>query len=475
MKTKTLIAMCLFFLALSAALTMAGNSSVEPADPRLKNSFREDKNGWIYIHQEGTPAEVGFQHGWLLAPEIDEALQMFAYFLPGQKKTERDWKFYRETAARLFWPKLDKEYQEEIEGIAEGLRASGKQYDKIDITALNGWLEISGYYIPALKDKVKPGSGDNMAPPFCSAFIATGSYTEDGGIVMGHNNWSDYIVGERWNIISDIVPAKGYRVFMDSFPGFIHSGDDFALNSAGIIYTETTISQFKGFKEDGTPEFVRARKAAQYANSIDDFLKIMMFDNNGGYANDWLVGDLKTNEIARLELGLKSQPVWRTKDGYYIGSNFPVDKKFTADETIFRPKDDTVSVLVRKARWEQLMEENKGKINAELGKAFEGDHFDALQKGIGFNSNTLCGHIEEDPKGVPEYSWAPYCPAGAVQGKVTTAKLAKELKFWARMGHPCGKDFSAVKHFAEHPEFKWQEKFLKDMKSYAWTLFEAKK
>ncbi len=33
--------------------------------------------------------------------------------------------------------------------------------------------------------------------------------------------------------------------------------------------------------------------------------------NNGGYANDWLVGDRKTGEIAYLELGLKNTPLWR--------------------------------------------------------------------------------------------------------------------------------------------------------------------
>lgn len=38
--------------------------------------------------------------------------------------------------------------------------------------------------------------------------------------------------------------------------------------------------------------------------------------NNGGYANSWLVGDRKTGEIARLELGLKNKPLERTKDGY---------------------------------------------------------------------------------------------------------------------------------------------------------------
>jgi hypothetical protein len=443
--------------------------------PELKNSFREDKNGWIFIHLEGAPGEIGFQQGYLLAFEIDDALQMFAFYL--ERATGRDWKFYRDAAEKIFWPKIEKEYQEEVEGIAAGLNArlKEKRYDRFDITALNGWIELAMYYVPYLDEKAKEGAGNNRAPSSCSAFIATGSYTDDGQIVIGHNAWVDYIVGERWDIIADIVPEKGFRIFMDSFPGYIHSGDDFVLNSAGILYTETTISQFKGFKEDGTPEFMRARKAAQYADSIDDFIRIMSAENNGAYANDWLVGDLKTNEIARLELGLKNQPVWRTKDGYFIGSNFPSDEKLIAEETTFNPKDASLSVLIRKARWEKLMKENRGKINAEKGKLFEGDHFDTSSAAVASNGNVLCGHVDDDPKGLPEFIWTPYFPGGSVQGKVTTAKLAKGLKLWARMGHPCGRDFIASKFFEEHPEYRWQEKFLKDMKSHPWTLFKAKK
>ena len=50
---------------------------------------------------------------------------------------------------------------------------------------------------------------------------------------------------------------------------------------------------------------MRSRKALQYSNSIDDYVRIMLDGNNGGYANDWLIGDTKTNEVAKLELGLK--------------------------------------------------------------------------------------------------------------------------------------------------------------------------
>jgi hypothetical protein len=444
-------------------------------DARLRPSQRDDVNGWIYVHLKGGPRDVGFQHGWHLAAEIDDVLRTMALYL--EKSTGRDWAFYRNAAERMFWPKLAQEYKDEIAGIVEGLKARLPEsaYDRSDLLALNGWIELAQYYVPALETKTKTGAGDKKAPPACSGFIATGSYTQDGKIVIGHNNWCEYIVGERWNAVLDIEPAQGQRILMDAMPGYIHSGDDFAINGAGLVYTETTISQFKGFDEAGAPEFGRARKAAQYATSIDDFVRIMTTDNNGGYANDWLVGDLKTNEIARLELGLKNYRVWRASDGYFIGSNFASDPKLIAEETTFDPNDQTQSVLVRKKRWEELMAVYKGKINAELGKAFEADHVDAATGAPAANGNVLCGHVDTDPNGLPEFTWAPYCPGGAVQGKVTTAALAKDMKFWARMGHPCGEDFLAADFLAKHPEFQWQGKFLKDMKAHPWTLFEGKK
>ena len=110
----------------------------------------------------------------------------------------------------------------------------------------------------------------------------------------------------------DIVPQHGNSMLMDGFPGVITSDDDFGVNSSGIMMTETTLTQFRGFDPKGIPEFVRSRKALQYANSIDDYVRIMKQGNNGGYANDWLIGDRKTNEIAYLELGLKHTPLWRS-------------------------------------------------------------------------------------------------------------------------------------------------------------------
>ena len=42
----------------------------------LRKAERHEKAGWIYLHIEGAPGERGFQHGYLLGPEIKEALRV---------------------------------------------------------------------------------------------------------------------------------------------------------------------------------------------------------------------------------------------------------------------------------------------------------------------------------------------------------------------------------------------------------------
>jgi hypothetical protein len=114
--------------------------------------------------------------------------------------------------------------------------------DRKDIVAMNSILETSWYYVPWLNKNSSPNP-----PGHCSAIAATGSWTKDGKIVMAHNSWVDFIFGERWNIIFDVFPEKGNRFIMDGLPGFIHSGDDFSINSAGLIVFQTsTVSIRRG-------------------------------------------------------------------------------------------------------------------------------------------------------------------------------------------------------------------------------------
>jgi hypothetical protein len=440
-------------------------SNLSPEEMMAKAS-RTEKNGWIMVHLEGSPITIGYQHGYLLADEIIDlrgALEML-----NEKNTGKKPEFYREESYRLFWSKTPEEYRQELTGIAEGVNAKlGRQaIDVKDLVSMNASIEMAGYYVPWLEKQEKP-----KPPEHCSAFAATGSWTSDGKIVMAHNNWSEYVIGERWNVILDIIPEKGYRIVMDALPGYIHSGDDFNINSAGLIVTETTISDFKGFDTTGVAEFVRARKAIQYAGSIDEWASVMVEKNNGGYANDWLIGDNKTGEIARLELGLKNHFLDRTKDGYLVGANFPVNEKLIKEETTFNPSNPELSPNMRRLRWEELMALNRGKIDAEAAKAFMGDHFDMRRNQEKAGRFSLCGHLDEDETGKKEISWeGAWFHAGAVQAKVTDGNLAKGMQLWAIMGHPCGQPFYAKNFLIAHPEYGFEKEYLRDMQGQKWLL-----
>jgi hypothetical protein len=444
------------------------------SDPRLKATYSFDRGGWVYVHLEGDPATIGFQHGYMLAKEIEDA---FPAVQAGMvRSTQRDWAFFRQVAREMLWPRIDPEYQQELQGIAEGLNArTGSQLDVYDIVALNSFEEVPDYYVPWLNKKEKLTGAPNLkSPGNCSAFVATGSWTKNGQIVIAHNNWTSYMNGERWRIIFDIQPAHGYRILMDGFPGVIASDDDFGINSDGLLVTETTITQFEGWDPSGKPEFFRARKALQYAGSIDEYTRIMLDGNNGGYANDWLLGDRKTGEIAQLELGLKAYKLWRTKDGVFAGSNWARDPKVLKEDTPqFDPNDMTSSPNARRVRWEQLLNENKGKIDVSLAQQMLADHVDSFEKKTGANERTLCGHVETSTRGVSIWEWGAFYPGGAVQGKATDSTMAKDMEFVARTGHPCGEDFLAKPFLAAHPEFAWQEPYLRDMKAGPWTEFHS--
>jgi hypothetical protein len=435
-------------------------------------SARQEKKGWIQVQLAGTPREMGRQHGRILSAEIADGLKAIQTII--LHDTKKDWDFYRKAGKEILWPKVEAQYREEIEGIAEGLKEKGSKLDLWDVVALNGWMELAWYYVPVYNQKHGiPTPSTVTAPEHCSAFIATGSYTSNGKIVVAHNAWVDFAIGQRWNIVFDVRPAQGMRMIMDGYPGLIHSGDDFGINTSGIVITETTISAFQGFDEKGIPEFVRARKALQYGKSIDEVTAIFKEGNNGGYANAWLIGDNKTNEIARLELGLKNVTLERTRNGYYAGSNFPINPKLIAEEaSAFDPKDLSTSPTARRVRWEAILEQNKGKIDLKLAQRFMGDDVDSFENKQQPNERTLCGRVDLSPRGSAGWQ-PPYGPCGAVQNKAADASMIDKMMLSAAYGPQCGPDFKAAEFFKAHPEFLYQKGVLRDMPRQPWADFKA--
>jgi hypothetical protein len=439
----------------------------------LAKASRHDAGGWVHVAIGGAPFERGFQYGYLVADEYAESIRVY------QEMTYQDigmtYDFFVGMAVELHAAKITSELRAEIEGVAAGLTAAGVPSTFDDVLGINDWMELTGYWWPKNSGRytaLAPTGGEGN---HCSAFIATGSATRDGSIMLGHTSFTDFWQGQFENVILDLTPEDGNRMVMQTAPGWIASMTDFWLSSARLAITETTIGGYEGFKgydETRTPEFCRARVATQYANDIDHWISLMNADNNGGYANSWLIGDIKTGEIARYEEGLLYQSLARKADGYFWGDNAPTDPRIRNLECFGTGFSDIRTPNgARQVRWQQLLGEFDGRIDVEVGKRMIGDTFDPYLNCTRPSARTICAHSDEDP--CENSGLTPFTPFGSVDAKVACAADIAEMNLWARYGRADGAPFHADEFLRLHPQWNWQKGYLKSRPEQPWTYVTA--
>ncbi len=354
---------------------------------RYGPAYRYPQDGWIMLHIEGKPYDRGFQHGHLLAEELTRMIRMLGNHR-ARGSAEDGWKNERLLCNALFLRGYEPEYLEEMRGIADGANDAGasifgRRLDVVDVAAVNSsvetmCLEDSLDGLPTgLEDKtfVTPGQkkGDH-----CSAFAATGPATKDGKIVFGHITMFFLPFAELGNVWLDVQPEQGHRVLMQTNAGGIWSGMDWYQNDAGILLTETTIGQTR-FDKNGLPLASRARQSMQYGDSIDQVVEILGKGNNGLYSNEWLLADIKTNEIAMFELGTAAVKLWRSSrdewvagtKGFYWGCNNEREQTIRLEQVASiadRPRDFTCHPSDRDCKWLELFDHWNGKIDASFAK-----------------------------------------------------------------------------------------------------------
>jgi hypothetical protein len=427
-----------FCLSLAFAFAAAPPSPGFAPDPasveREGPAYRYPQAGWIVLHVEGEPYERGFQHGKLLASEIAAYVRCYASMQAPRDPTA-GWALTRTLANALFTRRIEPEYLEELKGIADGAAAGGARWDRrpvdlTDVVAINVWPEVMTLdgaleaTPTGLEGRRYPRPEGAQPPPpvqalRCSAFAATGPATRDGKAIIGHITMFALYSCNFFNVWVDLKPAKGHRVLYQTSPGGIQSGLDYYLNDAGLVLCETTIRQTR-FNAAGASLGSQSRRAMQYADSIDAAVAIFLGSGNGLYANEWLLADTKTNEIALFELGTRSHKLLRSSrnewfggtEGFYWGCNNAKDldvRLETLASTADRPADLVFVPSERDRRWVQLYREHRGKIDAEFGKL--------------------------------AFTQAPIAYHSSCDAKFTTTDLAGGLRTWARFGPPLGRSW----------------------------------
>ncbi len=452
---------------------------------RVKNGISYEMNGWLYVSIKGKPKERGYAYGKLVADEmkkVQKIQEFITYFDYGVK-----WEFFIEAAAKHFKPKIMEyfpEFYEEMVGFSEGCTAGGTKMSIDEVIAWNNSMTITGSWFANMPEEERIAvrgtatsntstSKEGGASDKCSAFMANGDWTADGKIVVAHNNFSNFVDGQLARVVLDLKPEKGNRMLMQGFVGWIWSGTDFFVTSKGIIGTETTIGGFISY-ENNIPISCRIRNAMQYGNTLDDYVEMLLDGNSGDYANSWLFGDTNTNEILRLELGLRFHNVERTKNGYFIGFNAPYDPRIRNLECVNTGFDDIRRHQgARRVRLDDLMDEWKGKINIDIAKQILSDHYDVYLHKENPCSRTVCSHYDMDAR---EYMSdpsrpKPYQPRGALDGNVCDTAMAKNMSFSLRWGNSCGIPFDKNKFCDEHREWAYLREYLDDRPQQPWTTF----
>ena len=280
----------------------------------------------------------------------------------------------------------------------------------------------------------------------CSAFCATGKATRDGHMVIAHITMWPLTLAEQTNVMLDVQPKTGHRVLMQSYPGGIQSGTDWYQNDAGVVLTETTIRQ-SPFNITGLPVAFRARKAIQYGDNIDKVVEYLGTKNNGLYTNEWLIGDAQNDEIAMYELGTYKTRLYRSSkkdwfggtEGFYWGDNNAKDLSVRLE---YEPDPQGAPMHVpyvaseRDMAWQNLYEKYHGSID---------DQFAFLA-----------------------FRTPPLVTSSAMDAKVVSAEMAKNMMVWATFGKPNQREWVPS---------EWDKKeYAGNQGLYAsgYTLFSAK-
>jgi len=455
--------------------------------PKL-NGISYVKNGWTYISIWGSPYDRGYAYGYYSASDFKKIQTMLNYYV--YEASGRHWDFYITVAKDHFKHKIKShfpEVYEELEGITQGCIANGVNTNIDEIIAWNNYITIFECWYPwwlsthsgssssgnVSSGRKEGGGGGEGSKDRCSGFIATGDYTTDGKIVVGHNSFVEFIDGQFYKIILDINPTKGNRILMQTCACCIWSGTDFFVTSAGIIGTETTIGGFIAY-EDKDPISCRIRQAMQYGNTLNDYVKILLNQNSGDYANAWLLGNIHTNEIMRFELGLKYWDVQTTKNGYYYGCNFAFSPEIRNFECVNTGYCDIRRHQgARQVRIPELIEKYKGKINVNTAIKIISDHYDVYLNKQNPCSRTICSHYELDAREFMSDPSRPkpFSPRGAIDGVVADANMIKNMSFKSKYGSSCNIPFNATKFCNKHTQWKHLEPYLLDRPIQPWTLF----
>ena len=251
---------------------------------------------WTVCVMEGAPAEMGFQHGKLLAGHIHGMVQK-RYMVRALLGRGYTMDYINEQAVRME-RHFPAEYIEEMRGIVKGLRAAGVE----DI----GYEHLRACVVVAEIQHRAPGS-----PPGCTNFAVFGKWTKDGRLLHGRNlDWNIRGQAQDDAVILVWRPKNGKPFMMVGWAGCI--GSVSGMNASGITIGEMTSSS-PDETFDGLPLFLTMRLVLEKASTLEEAVKIIR-DKPRTLGWNYVIGDGAVPDACALEVDAETCEIFGPMD-----------------------------------------------------------------------------------------------------------------------------------------------------------------
>lgn len=359
------------WLLLAALIVVSVSSQVFAKVVAVEGAgWREDVDGVRVVHLQGTPHEMGIQHGRLLAEEIHGLIKYF--FEEKGTLFGASVEDIRKSAV-IMEKFIPERYKEEMRGVAEG---AGVEYEKV--LYANVFLDVvSAHWV---------GVGPN-----CSNFVALPGATKDNNVIHGRNlEWTDDPKVAAMNTVFFYTPSDGIPFAALGWPAIV--GTLTGMNGEQISMGEmTSISSDASLQ--GIPIMIQLRMLLETSKNLDDAYKALA-DNPRTTGYNVVVADGKTGDAFVAEQNAKSIYRAGPTDGCVFHTNHYTNPKMKETQMKYLyvfdngKKSDT---FYRYDRYEQLLKENRGKIDVQTAESILSDKFDPIaQKVSGDLNNTIC-------------------------------------------------------------------------------------
>lgn len=254
-----------------------------------------NSDGKKLLHVEGSPYDMGYQHGYLCAEgvyrmasvefwcgliihmlELPVTIDQLVQLVGGEAGV-------RALVDLLYIPieksikdgEIPAEFIEEVNGIVDGANDAGYPVDYKSVMMNNMAFDaILGIGYPIIAPLIPLAIPYMPVPHACNAFIATGKATVDGRTLMGR----DFMFGNgayyKYGLLIEYVPETGNRLVSVMTPSFV--GTAAGMNDKGIgIGIDMVPSGNNNVNALGMGGLLINRYVLQYANELSEGVKIL--------------------------------------------------------------------------------------------------------------------------------------------------------------------------------------------------------